>query len=67
MQQLVEVGEVLVDQAGVQRPPKESLMESDLGTGDACGILPIMVWMGLPGMRRGKKKVTVIATHAVSA
>jgi hypothetical protein len=30
-------------------------------------IRPISVWMGLPGINRGSKKFTVIATHAVRA
>jgi hypothetical protein len=36
-----------------------------------CGVtrpcsLPIIVWIGLPGISRGSRKFTVMATHAVT-
>jgi hypothetical protein len=46
--------------------PKESQWR-DLLRRDLPCQLSDQVWTGLPGMKRGRMKLTVIATHAVSA
>jgi hypothetical protein len=39
-----------------------------ISAGVTCPVnFPIMVWIGLPGMKCGNKKLTVMATQNVSA